>query len=112
MTEHAQPSADKPFTVFTLSGDIDLEHAAALRIQLLDAVQYADALLVDMSAVTYIDSSGVANLVEALQAANDSGHRLALVALSEQAQRVFELARLDKVFTIFRDLDAAAAGCA
>ena len=107
MSENQAAAAAQPYTVFPLSGDIDLEHAAALRIQLLDAVQYSPALLVDLSEVTYIDSSGVANLVEALQAANDTGHRLALVALSDQARRVFELARLDKVFTIFPDVAAA-----
>ena len=95
-----------------LSGDVDLEHAPAIREQLLAAIATAPVLLVDLSAVTYIDSSGVANLVEALQKANASGHRLGLVALSDQARRAFEMARLDQVFAIFPDHAAAVAATA
>jgi anti-sigma B factor antagonist len=60
---------------------------------------------VDLSSVTYIDSSGVASLVEALQAAKRNGGRFALVAASDPTRRVLELARLDKVFTIYTTVD-------
>ncbi len=93
--------------VIELSGDVDLEHAADTRKLLLDAIDGTTDLLVDLSAVTYIDSSGIASLVEALQTANNIGTKLGLVALSTQAMRVFELARLDKVFPIFPDLATA-----
>jgi len=63
----------------------------------------------DLSAVTYIDSSGIASLAEALQRATGRGTGLRLVAVSPQALRVFELARLDKVFSIHPDIDAALA---
>ena len=58
------------------------------------------AVLVRMSAVTYIDSSGIASLVEAFQNARKTDKRFALVEVSDAAMRVLELARLDKVFTI------------
>ncbi len=93
--------------VIELSGDVDLEHAADTRQMLLDAIDGTTDLLVDLSAVTYIDSSGIASLVEALQAAHDIGATLGLVALSTQALRVFELARLDKVFPIYPDMPTA-----
>ena len=93
--------------VIELSGDVDLEHAADIRKMLLDALDGTTDLLIDLSAVTYIDSSGIASLVEALQTANNFGTKLGLVALSAQAMRVFELARLDKVFTIFPDMPTA-----
>lgn len=105
----SQPAPETVIAHLALSGDVDLEHAPAVREQLLAAIATAPVLLVDLSAVTYIDSSGIANLVEALQKANESGHRLGLVALSDQARRVFELARLDQVFAIFPDHAAAAA---
>ena len=62
-------------------------------------------ILVDLSAVSYIDSSGVASLVEALQASRKNGTELALAAASEAALRVLELARLDKVFTMYDTVD-------
>ena len=48
----------------------------------------------------YIDSSGVASLVECLQNAKKAGQKLALVSVSEGALRVLQLARLDRVFMI------------
>jgi anti-sigma B factor antagonist len=96
--------------VVSLTGEIDLDRAPEARRLLLDCVKHSKDVLVDLSAVTYIDSSGIASLVEALQWAKRRGTDLCLVAVSPQALRVFELARLDKVFAIHPDLDAALAG--
>ena len=93
--------------VVKLSGDVDLEHCAAVRGLLLDGVSHGKDLLVDLSDVSYLDSSGIASLVEALQIAAKNGTALKLFSASAQAMRVFELARLDKVFAIHPDLDAA-----
>jgi anti-sigma B factor antagonist len=95
--------------VVMLSGEIDLDRAPAVRRQLLDCVKCQKDVLVDLKAVTYIDSSGIASLVEALQWAKRRGTDLRLVAVSQQAMRVFELARLDKVFVIHPDVDTALA---
>jgi anti-sigma B factor antagonist len=95
--------------VATLSGEIDLDRAPDVRDFLLDCVGRGRDVVVDLSQVSYIDSSGIASLVEALQAASKGGTRLSLAAVSPQALRVFELARLDRVFTIHPDLDAALA---
>ena len=93
--------------VVKLSGDVDREHCAAVRGLLLDGVSHGKDLLVDLSDVSYLDSSGIASLVEALQIAAKNGTALKLFSASAQAMRVFELARLDKVFAIHPDLDAA-----
>jgi anti-sigma B factor antagonist len=95
--------------VVTLEGEIDLDRAPAIRLLLLDCVSQGRDVLVDLAQVTYIDSSGIASLVEALQNAGKGGTQLVLVAISQQARRVFELARLDKVFAIHPDIDAALA---
>ena len=80
-----------------------------MRKLLLDCVGRGRDLLVDLSRVTYIDSSGIASLVEALQRADRAGLGLGLVSVSAEALRVFELARLDKVFAIHSDLGSALA---
>jgi len=67
-------------------------------------------VFVDLSGVSYIDSSGVASLVEAFQASKKKGTRFALVAVNEAALRVLELARLDKVFTIHETLAEGISG--
>ena len=92
-----------------LEGDVDLEHCAPIRKLLLGAVAKGKDLLIDLSEVTYLDSSGVASLIEAMQIANKNGTALRLFAASSQVKRVFELARLDKVFPIHADLESALA---
>jgi anti-sigma B factor antagonist len=96
-------------TVVALEGEIDLEQAGAVRRALLDALKKGRNVLVDLSNVTYIDSSGIASLVEGLQVARRQRGELALVAVNQRVRRVLELARLDKVFQIHADLAAATA---
>lgn len=97
-------------TVIALKDEVDLENSPAARKLLLESIGNANRVLVDLSGVTYIDSSGVASLVEALQVSKKSGTGFALAAPSEPTRRVLELARLDKVFTIHETVDAGLAG--
>jgi anti-sigma B factor antagonist len=86
--------------VVAFEGEVDLEHSPTARRVLLDCVEEGSDVIVDMSAVAYIDSSGIASLVEALQTARRKHTRFSLAAVSPAAMRVFQLARLDRVFTI------------
>ena len=92
--------------ISVLSGDIDLEQAPMARKVLLECVGQGKSVLVDLSGVGYIDSSGVASLVEAYQAARKTKSDFALVSVSAGAMRVLELARLNKVFIIHDTLEA------
>ena len=98
--------------VVSFEGDVDLEHSPKAREVLLECVAKKQSIFVDLSAVQYIDSSGVASLVEAFQTCKQQGTKFALVAVNASALRVLELARLDKVFTIFVTLDAGLSGSA
>jgi anti-sigma B factor antagonist len=86
--------------VLHLDGEIDLDKSPAARAALLECVDKYDDVVVDMSAVEYIDSSGVASLVEALQRARGRRVGFRLARVSPAATKVLALARLDKVFTI------------
>ena len=90
--------------IASFRGDVDLEHSPKAREVLLKCVDGGRKVLVDLSGVDYIDSSGVASLVEAFQRAKKSGIEFALVSVNAPARRVLELARLDKVFTIHESL--------
>jgi anti-sigma B factor antagonist len=92
-------------TVVAFSGEIDLESSPAAREILLKCFDSTSKVIVDLSEVSYIDSSGVASLVEALQAAKKNGSQFSLAAASEPTRRVLELARLDKVFTMYDSVD-------
>jgi len=92
-------------TVVALTGDVDLQHSPDARKILLQCVEKKRPILVDLSGVGYIDSSGVASLVECLQSARKAGYKLALVSVSDSAKRVLQLARLDRVFTICETIE-------
>ena len=91
--------------VVAFNGDIDLQSSPEARQVLLEAVGKNMPILVDLSGVGYIDSSGVASLVESFQSARKGAQNLVLVSVSDGAKRVLQLARLDKVFTICDSLD-------
>lgn len=94
-------------TLVSFSGDIDLSNSPKIREILLDAVKKSERILVSLQKVSYIDSSGIATLVEALQESNKKGQDFALVCTSEAALRVLELSRLDKVFKMFNSVEEA-----
>lgn len=91
-------------TVVDIVGDITLHNSPEVRKTLLVALQgRAGRVIVNLKAVRYIDSSGVASLVEGLKASRDTGIRLALVGLSPAARQVLELTRLLKLFEVHED---------
>ncbi len=88
------------YTIIALSGEVDLNYSPQAREQILKSLGDKCNVLIDLSAVAYIDSSGVASLVEGFQAAKSSQLEFGLVGVSNAALRVLQLARLDKVFPI------------
>lgn len=96
--------------ILDCSGEIDLYSSPRLREALLAEIRVdGPSVLVNMSEVSYIDSSGIATLVEGLQLSRQTKTRLGLYGLRQNARSVLELARLYKVFTIF-DGEAEALG--
>jgi anti-sigma B factor antagonist len=90
---------DEGLTVF-LSGEIDLERSPEARKVLLAAVGGKRAVIVDLGEVGYMDSSGIASLVEAFQKAQQAGLDFSLIRVGERLLKTFQLARLDRVFRI------------
>jgi anti-sigma B factor antagonist len=96
--------------ILVLSGEVDLRHSPSLRKSLMEVMLEKCPVAVDMSGVEYIDSSGIAGLVEAYQMARKNGTRFVLAAISDPVRRVLQLARLDRVFTIADTVEAALEG--
>jgi anti-sigma B factor antagonist len=91
---------EQDVTVVSFSGEIDLGASPRARALLLECVRRDRNLRVDLTAVTYIDSSGVASLIEAFQSARKHGTEFALVGVSASVRRVLELGRLDRIIPI------------
>jgi len=88
-------------SLIRVEGEVDLYSSPELRKAILKAVPSAQGgLAIDLEGVTYIDSSGVATLVEGLRCARENGTGFSLVAPSPAVMQVLELARLDSVFEV------------
>jgi len=104
---HSEPMGDGELV--RLEGDIDFSRSPDLRQGLLKRMRNKPArLIIDLGGVPYMDSSGVATLVEALQAQRQAGGKLVLCNLQSKVRGIFEIAKLDMVFTITDDVEAAA----
>ena len=97
--------------VVDIVGDIDLYNSPDLRKTLLSALREKGAprVVINLSAVKYIDSSGVASLVEGLKISRDLGRRFILYWLSPAAREVLELSRLIRVFEVVENESQALA---
>lgn len=90
--------------IIDCSGDVDLYSSTDLRNALLNEMRSgAPSVLINMTDVAYIDSSGIATLVEGLQLSRQTKTRFGLFGLKPNARSVLQLARLDKVFVIFQN---------
>jgi len=96
--------AEGPYTVVALSGEVDLHYSPQAREQILKYLGNKNHVLVDLSAVGYIDSSGIASLVEGYQLAKINNLKFGLVGVSDPAMQVIQLARLDTVFPIHKSV--------
>ena len=99
------------WVILDLSGDIDLAHSPAMRKALLVEIKEKriPKVYLNLKKVRYIDSSGIASLVEGLKASRDQGSRLILYALSPSVREVMELSRLQKIFEIYENEEQALA---
>lgn len=87
--------------IIAASGEIDLNTSPKLREKLLaSAKTKGGTIAVDLSQTAYMDSSGVATLVEGMKAAGAAGAAFVLLAPSNAVRKVLQLSRLDTIFTI------------
>ncbi|MDP1660858.1 MAG: STAS domain-containing protein [Phycisphaerales bacterium] len=96
--------------VIAPQGDVDLNASPMLKVELkrsAAAVPPPSRLIVDLSGVSYMDSSGLATLVEALQAARKGQHKLIVCGLQPRVRAIFDIAKLAMVFSITSTVEQA-----
>ena len=106
------PTGPSPQTgILALEGEIDLHRSPQVKESLeLLIEQMVPRILIDLSAVSYIDSSGLAVLIETMQRIVAYGGKFALFGLRDGVRGIFEIARLDQIFQIYPDETSACAG--
>jgi anti-sigma B factor antagonist len=97
-------------TIVDLQGRIDIGNSTVLRSSLFEAVAATSRLALNMKGVSYIDSSGIATLVEVLKRAKDLKKDFVLFGLSPTVHNVLKLTRLLGIFQIFEDEEQALEG--
>ncbi|HWH15233.1 MAG TPA: STAS domain-containing protein [Miltoncostaeaceae bacterium] len=102
-------SAHGPLTVVALAGELDLEAEDAFRAALRDAERPGEVLVVDMSALDFVDSTGSRILIEAHGRARQRGGRLIVVSGTGTAHLLLARSGLDRYLTLVPDLEQAAA---
>jgi anti-sigma B factor antagonist len=81
-------------------GQIDLETSPALRKTTLESLKGTQRLAINLTRVRYIDSSGIASLLEVLKEGRNSGKRVILFGVTGSVLHVLQLTRLTGVFEI------------
>lgn len=95
--------------ILDIAGDINLEHSREVRNALLQEIREnrTPRVVLNLTGVRRIDSSGIASLVEGLKASRDAGSRLILFGLSPFAYEVLRLSKLVNLFEIYEDEEKA-----
>ena len=93
-SEHMQ------YRVLHLTGEVDLSNSSEVRKCLLEILNNDNPVIVDFSELKYIDSSGMATLVEGLNVANKKSLSLTICGAKGGPLQVLELTRLNQVFTM------------
>jgi anti-sigma B factor antagonist len=99
-------------TIVDVTGDITLYNSPEVRKVLLNLLKEKKSprVIVNLERVKYIDSAGVASLVEGLKISRDLKSGFALFGLSRTTREVLELTRLIKVFEVYDNEEDALRG--
>lgn len=107
MRIHTETPAGGP-ALMRLDGDLDAASSPRLKAAFSDVLAAAaHGVVLDLSGVPFIDSSGLGALVAGLKAAKQRGVGLALAGIHERAQAIFQITMADRIFDIFPTTEAA-----
>jgi anti-sigma B factor antagonist len=105
-------SSDGGVPIVAVSGEVDVYSAPALRDGLADLLQQGKSVVVDLSQVGFLDSTGLGALVAARTTASEHGAGLPLVCTHQRILKLFTITGLDGVFQIFDSVPDAVASLA
>ena len=109
--EFQSSESDNGAVTLVIQGDIDMNTSTQVRTHLTDLFKKNQkAIVVDLSEVPYIDSSGIATLVEGLQWSHSNNTKFRLTSLTPMVKDVFEIARLLTVFEVYDSNEEALKG--
>lgn len=97
--------------ILAVSGEVDVYSAPALKDKIGELIQSGHTtLIVDLSGVAFLDSTGLGALVEARASTTEAGGSLPIVCSQERILKLFTITGLNGVFAIHPNVGAAVAG--
>lgn len=94
--------------ICALEGEVDLNNSPQLRKAFEEIIKRDEKkVLVEFSRVSYIDSSGLATLIEMFQRLKKIGGRMRFSGMNQKIKNTFEITKLHKLFDIFDNQEAA-----
>ena len=94
--------------ILTIRGRLDASNSSELKTKISSLIdEDKKSILVDMSGVDFVDSSGLGSLVTCLRSVAQAEGKLKITSLQHNPKNLFETTRLDRVFEIFDDRKSA-----
>jgi anti-sigma B factor antagonist len=104
---HVQDSA-RGASIVTLSGELDLSTIPRMQSAVMEQISQRRAVLLDLTTLTFIDSSGIGVLIQACRESNGTPLGV-VIGPGSQVERVFGIAGVDKVMPVYSDRKQALA---
>ncbi|MFL5907343.1 MAG: STAS domain-containing protein [Solirubrobacterales bacterium] len=94
-------------SVVSLAGELDLSTIPRLEGRLFEELRTRPGVVVDLTRLSFIDSSGIGLLIQAFRADGDRGGMCTVISPRSQVERVFALAGIDRALPVFQSREAA-----
>lgn len=102
-----QQIEDQCLVVRATGKSIDAGNTAEFRAALAPLIDQHERIVIDLSAVEFIDSAGIGTLISCLRACGERQGQLRLCGLNRPVQALFELMRMHRIFEVHQDSTAA-----
>ena len=105
---HITTKQTNDITVYNVDGDIDINSSPDIRTAFEKSINSKDMkIVVNLDSVSYIDSSGLATLVELLKKTRSYGGKMKITNLAAKVKSLFEITKLEKLFEIYDNEEEA-----
>lgn len=98
---------DRDVEVVVVRGEIDLQSSPQLKAIAHKVIAARQALVVDLSETTFVDSTALGVLVSVHRAARAAAVPFGIVATEGDVSRILEITGLDRIFALYRDRSSA-----
>lgn len=109
MNLHSEFLTGQALLIRVASENLDAGNAGHFKTLIQPLLENSDCVIIDMSALSFVDSSGLGALLSCLRTMNNRNGTLHLVGLARPVRALFELVRMHRIFSLHDSVAAALA---